>query len=325
MVTEKKLFNDIDSNEMDNTCGGEETVETKFFEINSHKKNLNRLNLDHLSKEEEVALFLDYKNTGSEDALNRIVGSHMNYVISFIKRSSLSDEEFNDLMQEGTLGLIQAAKKYDPLNEFGARFSTFCKHFILSNIKAYIIDNSKIVRNYGKKPSRKLFWNLRNEQRKLNDESSNPYSLDGTGISHKNAEKIAEILNVPIQDVYSVDQALLLGDQSFNIVKSDGSPILDVAGAKGPEDHLLSVQNEWLTQFGIPQAMQALDARSQKIISARWSLSEDEASSATLADLAKEFGISAERVRQIESAAFKKMKGILSQAMSEDKRLVVME
>jgi RNA polymerase sigma-32 factor len=205
-----------------------------------------------------------------------------------------------DLIQEGNIGLMKAVKRYDP--EQGVRLVTYSIHWIKAEIHEYILRNWRMVKIATTKAHRKLFFNLRSNKPSLN-------ALSPNEIDH-----LAKALDVRNEDVREMEKRLSGGDVAIeaNDVSDEDSfaPINWLADERyEPTEVLAKNDYDKLQSSGLEQALSSLDERSRKIVSARWlDVSDDGTGGSTLHDLAAEFNISAERVRQIETAALKKMK-----------------
>src|SRR5258705_2955813 len=202
-----------------------------------------------------------------------------------------------DLIQEGNIGLMKAVKRFDP--ERGVRLASFAIHWIKAEIHEYILRNWRMVKIATTKAQRKLFFNLRSMKK------------TSAALTRKEIKQVAETLNVKESDVIEMEQRLGGGDVALEPSPDDGedlavTPIAYlVDSSEGPADLFEREQTESNKSRGLAEALQSLDERSRRIIQARW-LAESEP--LTLHQLAKEFGVSAERIRQIEAKAMQKMK-----------------
>jgi RNA polymerase sigma-32 factor len=205
-----------------------------------------------------------------------------------------------DLIQEGNVGLMKAVKRFDP--ERGVRLVSFAVHWIKAEIHEYIIRNWRLVKVATTKAQRKLFFNLR---------SMRP---DGQTLDPEQVDHIARELNVRREDVSEMEVRLSGRDMSLENQDDDDDSYAPIAylsdeGRQEPTRVLERAARDQLQSAGLTDALQALDPRSRRIVEARW-LQDD--GGATLHELAQEFGVSAERIRQIEAAALKKMRGNLA-------------
>jgi RNA polymerase sigma-32 factor len=208
-----------------------------------------------------------------------------------------------DLIQEGNIGLMKAVKRFDP--DRGVRLVSFAMHWIKAEIHEYILKNWRLVKVATTKAQRKLFFNLRS------------HKPDAHTLSPEAVEAIAKDLNVRAQDVVEMEMRMGGGDVALDPAPDDGEeaygPIAYLKAPNAEPTQLLEArQYDRLQSEGIRQALETLDARSRRIIEARWLKDEDEGGTMTLHELAEEFGVSAERIRQIEAKAMKTMKGALA-------------
>ncbi len=253
-------------------------------------------------KEKELAVRL--RDTGDVKAASELITSHLRLVIAIARQYLGYGLPFPDLIQEGNIGLMKAVKRFDP--DKGVRLVTFAMTWIRSEIQEYVIRNWKLVKVATTKSQRKLFFNLRS----MRD--------DTTALTTEETEKIAEALEVKPQEVKEMELRLLSHDISLDepIDGDEGAGThedwLSQEGAE-PEEQLASAEYERTLKERLPKAIEKLDPRSQKIIKARWLYNEAEERGAKLAELAEEFGISMERVRQIEKKAFEQLKKTLQE------------
>ena len=250
-----------------------------------------------LTPEREVALGRRLKDGNDLTAARDLVLSHLRLVVSVARNYMGYGLPQADLIQEGNIGLMKAVKRFDP--ERGVRLASFAIHWIKAEIHEYILRNWRMVKIATTKAQRKLFFNLRSM--KTSSAALTPTEID----------QVAETLNVKPSDVVEMEQRLQGGDVALEPAPDDNdegvSPIAYLAAdaAEGPAQVFERNQAETLRSEGLAQALRSLDDRSRRIIEARW-LAESEAR--TLHELADEFGVSAERIRQIEAKALQKMK-----------------
>ncbi|MDG1444933.1 MAG: RNA polymerase factor sigma-32, partial [Methylophilaceae bacterium] len=203
----------------------------------------------------------------------------------------------NDLIQEGNIGLMKAVKRFDP--DHGVRLVSFAIHWIKAEIHEYVIRNWRLVKTATTKAQRKLFFNLRSL--KTSSSTLNPEEING----------IAAKLNVKPEEVMEMEYRLNGHEISLDTpLDSDGeetyNPIAYLeAESLGPSDYLEQEQDEYLQSSALNNALASLDDRSRRIITARWLNEKD---NLTLHDLASEFSVSAERIRQIEQKAMQNVK-----------------
>jgi RNA polymerase sigma-32 factor len=270
-----------------------------------------------LDAQDEVVLFVRIRENGDEQALNRLSAAHLRLVISLARvfRGYGLPEE--DLIQAGNLGLLKAIKAFDL--SMGARLATYASHYINSEIRTYVMHNSRIVRTATTKSQRKLFFNLRSMKMEFK-QKQDPVE----GQTHRDTltpeqiKHVAKILNVDEVDVIEMEARLMGGDTPLN-----GGVFDDDSMAGMGYEFLGSVQDDptevmdrkaraQMSTIGVSDAMEALDDRSRRIIEARWLDVNDDGNGMTLHQLAAEFGVSAERVRQIEVRALLKMREHMS-------------
>jgi RNA polymerase sigma-32 factor len=255
-----------------------------------------------LSAEEEFDLATRLQKHNDLEAAKQLILSHLRLVVSIARSYSGYGLPQADLIQEGNIGLMKAVRKFDP--QRGVRLVSFAIHRIKAEIHEYIVRNWRLVKIATTKAQRKLFFNLRSMKQGSG-------SLDSAEVQH-----IAEELNVKPEEVLEME-ARMSGHEIplEGYSDEDGeevfSPIsyLEDPNAE-PSVQLANEQTERLEMSGLATAMNSLDARSRRIVEARWL---QEGNGATLHDLAAEFGVSAERIRQIEQKAMQKMRLLLSQ------------
>ncbi len=256
-----------------------------------------------LSEAEEIGLAERFHNDGDVEAARQLVLSHLRLVISIARGYLGYGLPHADLIQEGNIGLMKAVKRYDPTR--GVRLVSFAMHWIKAEIHEYILKNWRLVKVATTKAQRKLFFNLRS----LKSDYEGVDTLSGT-----QAAEVAARLGVKQEEVVEMETRLSGRDLALEGNPDDGdeafAPIDYLADSRYEPTRVLEnkalayQQNE-----GLHTALEGLDPRSRRIVEARW-LSEGEA--ATLHELAAEFDVSAERIRQIEVKALQKMRGALT-------------
>ena len=256
-----------------------------------------------LSEAEEIRLAERFHNDGDVEAARQLVLFHLRLVISIARGYLGYGLPHADLIQEGNIGLMKAVKRYDPTR--GVRLVSFAMHWIKAEIHEYILKNWRLVKVATTKAQRKLFFNLRS----LKNDYEGVDTLSGT-----QAAEVAARLGVKQEEVVEMETRLSGRDLALEGNPDDGedafAPIDYLADSRYEPTRVLEnkalayQQNE-----GLHGALEGLDPRSRRIIEARW-LSEGEA--ATLHELAAEFNVSAERIRQIEVKALQKMRGLLA-------------
>ena len=249
-----------------------------------------------LTPEREQELARRLKETSDLTAARDLVMSHLRLVVSVARNYMGYGLPQADLIQEGNLGLMKAVKRFDP--DRGVRLASFAIHWIKAEIHEFILRNWRLVKVATTKAQRKLFFNLRSMK------------ASSATLAPKEVAVIAKTLNVKESDVIEMEKRLQGADVSLEPSPDDGeetvTPIAYLAdNSEGPSELYERYQTEALETQGLSQALESLDERSRRIIRARW-LAESEPM--TLHELADEFGVSAERIRQIESKAMKKMK-----------------
>jgi RNA polymerase sigma-32 factor len=255
-----------------------------------------------LSKEDEVALAVRFRSEADLDAARQLVLSHLRFVVHIARGYLGYGLPMGDLVQEGNVGLMKAVKRFDPT--VGVRLVSFAVHWIRAEIHEYVLRNWRLVKVATTKSQRKLFFNLRKMKKNL------------AWLSEAETAAVAKDLGVDVSDVREMEQRLSARDMSF-----DPTPDADEEEAYSPAMYLpatnadpaIEVENEEWEEDSADRltiAMGKLDERSRSILKRRW-MTDDKA---TLHELADEYGISAERVRQVESNAISKLKGLMAAA-----------
>jgi len=265
--------------------------------LESYIQTVNRFPI--LSQEEEIGLARRLRDQGDVDAARQLVLSHLRVVVAIARGYIGYGLPQADLIQEGNIGLMKAVKRFDP--ERGVRLVSFAVHWIRAEIHEFILRNWRIVKIATTKAQRKLFFNLRSLKQSLST------------LAPDEATAIARQLGVKPDEVVEMETRLTGQDVALEPVGDDEresySPINYLAADDAePGRTLEREESEGLRRAGLRKALAGLDARSRRIIEARWLHEKD---SATLHDLAEEFGVSAERIRQIEAKALGKMKGVI--------------
>ena len=258
-----------------------------------------------LSEAEETRLAERFHNEGDVEAARQLVLSHLRLVISIARGYLGYGLPHADLIQEGNIGLMKAVKRYDPAR--GVRLVSFAMHWIKAEIHEYILKNWRLVKVATTKAQRKLFFNLRS----LKAGYEGVDTLNGT-----QAAEVAARLGVKQEEVIEMETRLSGRDMALEGNPDDGeeafAPIDYLADSRYEPTHIIEDQaRHRLHNEGLHEALETLDPRSRRIIEARWLHDGD---AATLHDLADEFNVSAERIRQIEVKALQKMRGVLAAA-----------
>jgi RNA polymerase sigma-32 factor len=262
--------------------------------LDSYIQTVNRFPL--LTQEQETEYARRLRDTGDIEAARHLVVSHLRLVVSIARGYVGYGLPQADLIQEGNIGLMKAVKRFDP--ERGVRLVSFAMHWIRAEIHEFVLRNWRLVKIATTKAQRKLFFNLRSMKKGL-----------GT-LGADEVQSVARELGVKPEEVIEMETRLGGRDMSLEPVGDDEAeqyaPIAYLAADEAEPDAMLeATQTARLRGEGLEKALAGLDARSRRIIEARWLAEKD---SATLHDLATEFGVSAERIRQIETKAMEKMK-----------------
>ena len=270
-----------------------------------------------LTPQEEVSLATRLQASGDLDAAGRLVLSHLRLVVSVSRQYLGYGLPQGDLIQEGNVGLMKAVKRFDPTQ--GVRLVSYALHWIKAEIHEYILKNWRMVKVATTKAQRKLFFNLRSMKQGLKGEAGDADTHRNT-LTPTEVSTVARELNVKPEEVIEMETRLSGGDVALEAQNDDGeeafAPIAYLADdSNEPTRRLEARHRDWLSGDGIAHALGALDARSRRIVEERWlKVNDDSSGGMTLHELAAEYGISAERIRQIEVAAMKKMRKALEGA-----------
>ncbi len=270
-----------------------------------------------LTQEEEVAFATRLRASGDIDAAGKLVLSHLRLVVSISRKYLGYGLPHGDLIQEGNIGLMKAVKRFDP--EQGVRLVSYAMHWIKAEIHEYILKNWRMVKVATTKAQRKLFFNLRSMKQSMKDDAENGDTHRST-LTQKEVDTLARTLNVKREEVLEMETRLSGGDVALEPLTDDSeesyAPIAYLADdANEPTRVIEAKGRDWLAGDGIALALDALDARSRRIVEERWlKVNDDSSGGMTLHELADEYGVSAERIRQIEVAAMKKMRKALAPA-----------
>jgi len=273
--------------------------------------------LPMLTLEEEQRFARQFKNDNDLDAAGKLVLSHLRLVVSVARQYLGYGLPHGDLIQEGNVGLMKAVKRFDP--DQGVRLVSYALHWIKAEIHEYILKNWRMVKMATTKAQRKLFFNLRSmKQRFKSDDAAADMATHRDTLSPEQVDAMARELHVKPEEVLEMETRLSGGDVLLDPMASE-----DGEDAYGPISYLTDSSHEPLAMIeahrrdilasdGISTALDALDPRSRRIVEERWlKVNDDSSGGMTLHDLAAEYGVSAERIRQIEVAAMKKMKTAL--------------
>ena len=256
--------------------------------------------IDMLTADEERELALRLREDEDIDAARKLVMSHLRFVVHIAKSYSGYGLPQADLIQEGNIGLMKAVKRFDP--SVGVRLVSFAVHWIKAEIHEFVLKNWRIVKVATTKAQRKLFFNLRKAKKRLG------------WFSHEEVQTVANELGVSTKEVLQMEARMSSQDQAFDLSADD-----DENGSFAPVQYLEDksedvdssvINDDWDANATkrLYSAMKTLDERSQDIIETRW-LADDKT---TLQDLADKYEVSAERVRQIEKNAMKKLQAAMA-------------
>ncbi len=285
--------------------------------LDAYISAVNRLPL--LTQEEELELARKLRDEGDLQAAGRLVLSHLRLVVSLSRQYLGYGLPQGDLIQEGNVGLMKAVKRFDP--EQGVRLVSYAMHWIKAEIHEYILKNWRLVKVATTKAQRKLFFNLRSMKQGFKQDAS-----ETDGATHRNTLSEAEVraiardLQVKPEEVLEMEMRLAGGDVPLEPQTDDGDEVVAPIAYLADDTHeptrvLQARDRDELSGDGITRALDVLDERSRRIVEERWLKVNDDASGGmTLHELAAEYGVSAERIRQIEVAALKKMRKALEVA-----------
>ena len=251
--------------------------------LDAYISAVNRLPM--LTADEESTLARRLRDQQDLDAAGRLVLSHLRLVVSVARQYLGYGLPQGDLIQEGNVGLMKAVKRFDP--DQGVRLVSYALHWIKAEIHEYILKNWRVVKVATTKAQRKLFFNLRSMKRQMKGEAADG-DTHRAALSEAEIDRVAAELNVRREDVIEMETRFAGGDVALE------------PGGDDDEDNQLELLRE---------GMASLDARSRDIIKRRWL---DADSKVTLQELADEYGVSAERIRQVEANALKKMKALFA-------------
>jgi RNA polymerase sigma-32 factor len=273
-------------------------VPSTLGSLENYIQAVNRFPL--LTQEQETDYARRLRDSGDIEAARHLVLSHLRLVVSIARNYAGYGLPQADLIQEGNIGLMKAVKRFDP--ERGVRLVSFAMHWIRAEIHEFVLRNWRLVKIATTKAQRKLFFNLRSMKQDL-----------GT-LGAEEVKAIARELGVKPEEVVEMETRLGGQDMALEPAGDDDreqfAPIAYLTADDAQPDALLEAeQTQRLRGEGLEKALASLDPRSRRIIEARW-LTENAA--ATLHDLAAEFGVSAERIRQIEAKALNKMKTLIA-------------
>jgi RNA polymerase sigma-32 factor len=268
--------------------------------IEAYTQAVNRIPV--LSAEEEHELAVRYRNEEDVAAARKLIMSHLRFVAHIARGYSGYGLPHADLIQEGNIGLMKAVRRFDPT--MNVRLVSFAVHWIRAEIHEFILRNWRIVKVATTKAQRKLFFNLRSSKKRLG------------WFSYEEVDKVAETLGVTRADVLEMESRLSGRDMAFDSSPdSNDDDDMEVTPASYLQDVRFEPANQveeeqWTSHSNnqLHEALSGLDDRSRDIVASRW-LTEDKS---TLQDLADKYNVSAERIRQLEKNAMKKLKNVLA-------------
>ncbi len=262
--------------------------------LDSYIQEVNRIPV--LSLEEEQSLARRYRDEEDLDAARMLVMSHLRFVVHVARGYSGYGLQLGDLVQEGNIGLMKAVKRFDP--DQGVRLVSFAVHWIRAEIHEFILRNWRIVKVATTKAQRKLFFNLRKQKKRLG------------WLNQSEVNRVAEDLGVKPEVVMEMESRLSGQDIGFDLPTDDDestymAPAAYLEGLSASPDEAAEAQ-DWEQHHHnlLFDGIETLDDRSRDIIQSRWLLEPK----VTLQELADKYGVSAERIRQLEAAALKKLK-----------------
>jgi RNA polymerase sigma-32 factor len=267
-----------------------------------------------LTLEEEQAAARQLKENNDLEAARKLVLSHLRLVVSVSRQYLGYGLPHGDLIQEGNVGLMKAVKRFDP--DQGVRLVSYALHWIKAEIHEYILKNWRMVKVATTKAQRKLFFNLRSMKQGFKADAEEGTHRDT--LSSAEVDKVASQLGVKREEVLEMETRMSGGDVLLDPTPSDDGeqafgPIAYLSDAgHEPTAMIEARQRDVLASDGLVAALESLDERSRRIVEERWlKVNDDGSGGMTLHELAAEYGVSAERIRQIEVAAMKKMKKAL--------------
>ena len=289
------------------------TVVPSLGNLDAYISAVNRLPM--LTLEEERDFARRYRKDEDLEAAGKLVLSHLRLVVSVSRKYLGYGLPHADLIQEGNIGLMKAVKRFDP--EQGVRLVSYALHWIRAEIHEYILRNWRMAKVATTKAQRKLFFNLRSMKQGFKDDEGAETHRDT--LTEAQIEVMARELNVKREEVIEMEARMSGGDVVLDPAPADDGeeaygPIAYLSdGSQEPTAVIESQQRDAMATDGIATALETLDARSRRIVEERWlKVNDDGSGGMTLHELADEYGVSAERIRQIESAAMKKMKKALA-------------
>lgn len=276
------------------------TLSPQIGSLDAYMQSVNSISV--LTAAEEKSLAERLFNDGDLDAAQQLIMSHLRFVVHIAKSYSGYGLPQADLIQEGNIGLMKAVRRFDPA--VGVRLVSFAVHWIKAEIHEFVLKNWRIVKVATTKAQRKLFFNLRKSKKRLG------------WFSYEEVDKVADTLGVSRSEVLEMESRMSNQDQAFDLTNDD-----DESTAFAPAQFLKDNHSDVATEVENDQwenhanarllnAIATLDERSQDIIRARWL---DDGNKITLQELAEKYSVSAERVRQLEANAMKKLRNAMGE------------
>jgi RNA polymerase sigma-32 factor len=281
--------------------------------LDAYISAVNRLPM--LTPEEEHTFARQLKDNNDLEAAGKLVLSHLRLVVSVSRKYLGYGLPHGDLIQEGNIGLMKAVRRFDP--DQGVRLVSYALHWIRAEIHEYILKNWRTVKVATTKAQRKLFFNLRSMKQGFKDDEDAPTHRET--LTEAQIDVMARQLNVKREEVIEMETRMSGGDVVLDPTPDDGEeafgPIAYLADATHePTAVIEGQQRDAMATDGIAAALEGLDPRSRRIVEERWlKVNDDGSGGMTLHELAAEYGVSAERIRQIEAAAMKKMRKVLAE------------
>ena len=282
--------------------------------LDAYISAVNRLPM--LTLEQEQAFARELRETNNIESAEKLVLSHLRLVVSTSRKYLGYGLPHGDLIQEGNIGLMKAVKRFDP--DQGVRLVSYALHWIKAEMHEYILKNWRMVKVATTKAQRKLFFNLRSMKQGFKDDADVATHRDT--LTKSQIQHMAKTLNVKPEEVIEMEQRMSGGDVLLDPSPSDdgeetfGPIAFLVDASQEPTAMMEATARDNLATDGIATALRELDDRSRRIVEERWlKVNDDGSGGLTLHDLAAIYGVSAERIRQIEVAAMKKMKKTLAE------------
>ena len=285
--------------------------------LEAYVQTVNSIPLLTVEQERDLAGRLFYQQ--DLEAARQMVLAHLRFVVHIARSYSGYGLAQADLIQEGNVGLMKAVKRFDP--DQGVRLVSYAMHWIKAEIHEYILKNWRMVKVATTKAQRKLFFNLRSLKHQFKGEAD-AVNVGRACLSEHDIQRMATELNVRPEDVIEMETRMAGGDVALEAPADDDGdgPVAPLAyladEVHEPTRVIEAHRRDWLASDGIALALDQLDARSRRIVEERWlQVNDDGSGGMTLHELAAEYGVSAERIRQIEVAAMKKMRKALTEVV----------